>query len=333
MPKATHSSPETLYHHWRKGDASAGQALAQRFTDWYFAIAATRLGEEAGDVPFRAACKKFSKGVASVDDARRLLGWAHGIAVKQIHATTATGRVGDGDLSNNFSRKASPKQILLKARAALPHEMHLLENAYLGRKVTDLQQVLNARYEVKSWLRTHLDLPFKVLPNKPDPDCAPMVLYEAGRLANEAEDTTFELYMLADVEVCQDVAEFAHFAIALRGGLPGEIPAAGRVRQAAAQPAAAEPAPLPAAAKRADAAPPPAPPATQPSMPIRPVEQVTTAGLKAVVRPPPPPAGRVPVNDDQPTGVQSNATFLAAGMVILAVVLVGIYWVMSGGAG
>ncbi len=326
MPKATQSSPETLYHHWRKGDASAGQALAQRFTDWYFAIAATRLGEEAGDVPFRAACKKFSKGVASVDDARRLLGWAHGIAVKQIHATTATGRVGDGDMANNFSRKASPKQILLKARAALPHEMHLLENAYLGRPVADLQQVLNARYEVKSWLRTHLDLPFKVLPIKPDPDCAPMVLYEAGRLANEAEDTTFELYMLADVEVCQDVAEFAHFAIALRGGLPGEIPAAGRVRQAVSHQAPAEPAPLPAAARRAE-------PAPAPAAPLRPVEHVSTAGLKAVVRPSPPPTGRVQVHDEQPFGAQSNATFLAAGMVILAVVLVGIYWVMSGGSG
>ena len=30
MPKATQSSPETLYHHWRKGDAAAGQALQAR---------------------------------------------------------------------------------------------------------------------------------------------------------------------------------------------------------------------------------------------------------------------------------------------------------------
>jgi 4'-phosphopantetheinyl transferase EntD len=72
--------------------------MAQRFTDWYFAIAATRLGEDGGDPAFREACTQFSRGVGKVADARRLLGWAHTIARKQIESATPGGRVADADL-------------------------------------------------------------------------------------------------------------------------------------------------------------------------------------------------------------------------------------------
>lgn len=321
MSKAMHISPETLYHHWRKGDASSGQALAQRFTDWYYAIAANRLGEDAGDVPFRAACKKFSKGVASVDDARRLLGWAHGIAVQQIHATTPTGRVADGDLANNFSRKASPKQLLVQARDALPHEMHLLENAYLGRPVPDPLAVLTARYEVKGWLADQLDLPFKVLTDTPDPDRIPLVFYEAGHLASDSEDTSFELYMLADADVCQDVAEFAHFAIALRGGLPGQIPEAGRPRQDVGPRTLPEPLAPTFAARTVEPTPTPTP--------ARPSTPPSTAGLKAVVRhAPPPDLGPATATPATPTPAQRPS--LVIGVVVIVVLVAALWWMTSG---
>lgn len=224
MTTAQQASTETLFAQWRKGDAASGQAMAQRFTDWYFAIAACRLGEADGDGPFREACTAFSRGVGKVGDPRRLLGWAHGIARQQIHEAVRHGRRPDGDIPSAFTRKAPPKEILVQLRAHLPREMGVLEHAYRGGDVADPLQVLGARYAVKSWLADNLQIPFRVLPASPDPDRAPVAYYEAGRMADEAEDTHFELYMLHDMEVCQDVAEFAHFAIALRGGLPGEPP-------------------------------------------------------------------------------------------------------------
>lgn len=220
MPKAHQSTAETLFHHWRRGDATAGKAMAQRFTDWYYAIAISRLGESQGETPFRSACASFSKGVVKVDDTRRLLGWAHNIARKQLHTQVDGGRISDGDLPNAFTRKKPPKALLASAREALPSQMDLLETTYGGRIVPeDLYSVLKARYEVKSWLRDHMDVPFKVTPRTVDADRVPLTLYEAGRLTGDSEDSRFELYMLNDQEICQDVAEFAHYAIALRGGV------------------------------------------------------------------------------------------------------------------
>ena len=71
-----------------------------------------------------------------------------------------------------------------------------------------------------------MDVPFRVTPHEPDPDRAPLAFYEAGRMQNESEETMFELYMLADQEICQDVAEFAHFAQSLRLGTDGVVPSA-----------------------------------------------------------------------------------------------------------
>lgn len=222
MSSATQST-ETLFHSWRKGDPAAGQAMAQRFTDWYFAIATCRLGEEVGDAAFREACNAFSRGVGRVADARRLLGWAHGIVRDQI-ATGGGRRLTDGDLASAWTRKQPPKQLLLHARQAIPDEMAVLEIGYRDGRATDPQRLLGARYALKRWLKERFEIPFRVVPTTPDPDRAPLAFYEAGRLADEQEETYFELYMLTDMEVCQDVAEFAHYAIALRGGLPGEIP-------------------------------------------------------------------------------------------------------------
>ena len=41
-------STRELFRAWRSGDGEAGQVMAQRFADWYYAIATSRLGEAAG---------------------------------------------------------------------------------------------------------------------------------------------------------------------------------------------------------------------------------------------------------------------------------------------
>jgi len=221
MPKAESSTAETLFHHWRRGDAAAGKAMAQRFTDWYYAISVSRLGEEAGESAFRAACSKFSKGVVKVEDPRRLLAWAHGIARKQLTTTSDAGRIPDGDIPNTFTKRRLPKQLLIEARGHLPDAMKLIEEAYRGTSFPDDPlDLLRARAQLKTWLRVHHDVPFRITGADPDPDHAPLPWYEAGRMANESEESLFELYMLNEPELCQDVAEFSHFAIALRGGLP-----------------------------------------------------------------------------------------------------------------
>jgi hypothetical protein len=38
------------------------------------------------------------------------------------------------------------------------------------------------------------------------------------------EEANFEKWMLTDLDLCKDIAEFAHFGIALRGGVGGEEP-------------------------------------------------------------------------------------------------------------
>jgi hypothetical protein len=234
MPKAEQSSPETLFHHWRRGDESAGKAMAQRFTDWYYAMAVSRLGEPQGEAAFRTATSKFSKGVLKQEDPRRLLSWAHQIARKQIHAVLDQGRPIRGDLPNAFTRRRPPSAMLQEARGHLPEPMSVLERCYRGGEGVEVDplRVLRARYALKTWLRAHMDVPFRVTPHEPDPDRAPLAYYEAGRMANETEETLFELYMLNDQEICQDVAEFAHFAMALRSGeqLPTAAPGAAEPR-------------------------------------------------------------------------------------------------------
>jgi hypothetical protein len=310
MATAQTSSTETLFHQWRKGDAVAGQAMAQRFTDWYFAIAATRLGEDDGDPAFREACTQFSRGVGKVGDARRLLGWAHSIARKQIQEIVPTGRLADGNTPNGFTRKQPPKELLVRVREQLPDEMALLETAYRGQPVHDPQDLLLARYAVKAWMRHAWEIPFRVAPERPDPDRAPLPFYEAGRMTEE-EETHFELYMLHDMEVCQDVAEFAHFAIALRGGLPGATP---EVRVRAPKP---PPAPAPAPVRAGAVAPQSAPaPAASPAQPPRerPQALVRSGGEPPQVVRSPEPAAPLP-------GYVKIAGLAAVGLLALFVIL------------
>ena len=221
-------SVKDLFREWRGGNAEAGQAMAQRFADWYYAIATSRLGEERGRRPCEVACEKFGEGIVSVADARSLVGWAHEIVNGEVDK--AGTRATDGDEPNAFTANQSPKALLDSVRDAVGSELQLLEAVYGGR-ATDQQidalakpfggnplGVLRARYRVKQVLRDRHGAPFEVAPDQPILDRKPLPLYESGRMA-PAEESGFEQWMISDLDLCKDIAEFAHFAIALRGGL------------------------------------------------------------------------------------------------------------------
>lgn len=223
-------STKQLFNDWRKGDAQAGQMMAQRFADWYYAITTSRLGESRGRGPCDLACRRFGEGIVSVNDARNLIGWAHEIVLKELQG--AGSRAMDGNEPNAYTGDKQPKDLLTRARIALPAELKLLETSYGGRaskeEVDALANplggnpigILRARYRVKQWMRDQEGVPFEVAPENPVLDRAPLPLYESGRMATPQEELNFEQWMISDLDLCRDIAEFAHFAIALRGGLP-----------------------------------------------------------------------------------------------------------------
>lgn len=213
-------SIKVLFREWRQGDGEAGQIMAQRFADWYYAIATSRLGEEGGKVPCETACSKFGEGVSSVSESRALVSWAHKIIQEELAGHGD--RIADGDSPNAYTANQKPKMLLCKARMALPEDVALMESCYKSGSSAELEPlpVLKARYKVKQWLRDNCSVPFEVAPDNPVLDRAPMPLYESGRMATPEEEVNFEQWMISDLELCKDIAEFAHFSIALRGGLP-----------------------------------------------------------------------------------------------------------------
>jgi len=239
-------STKQLFNDWRKGDAQAGQTMAQRFADWYYAITTSHLGESRGRAPCDAACHKFGEGIVTVNDARTLISWAHDIVIKELEG--AGSRATDGNEPNAYTGDKAPKDLLVRARTALPPEVKLLEASYAGRmskeEVDALASplggnpigILRARYRVKQWLRDQEGVPFEVAPENPVLDRAPLPLYESGRMATPQEEINFEQWMISDLDLCRDIAEFAHFALALRGGLPTLD--ARKPKQAPAQPVA-----------------------------------------------------------------------------------------------
>jgi hypothetical protein len=78
--------------------------------------------------------------------------------------------------------------------------------------------LLDARYALKRSLRDNLQVGFSVVPLKPDLDCAPLPLYESGRMSTAEEESLFEKWLITDEELCRDLAEFATIAHALRTG-------------------------------------------------------------------------------------------------------------------
>jgi hypothetical protein len=222
-----------LFRQWRGGDAEAGQLMAQRFADWYYAIATSRLGERKGREPCEKACARFGDGVVKQTDSRALTKWAHEIINEEIAG--AGSRIGDGDEASAYTGNQKPKELLVKARVALPNEVNLVEAVYRNLDAAEVNRlaqpfggmpigVLKARYRVKQWLRDNARVPFEVAPDDPVLDRAPLPLYESGRMASPAEEANFEQWMLTDLDLCRDIAEFAQFAIALRGGLPVGAP-------------------------------------------------------------------------------------------------------------
>ncbi len=110
--------------------------------------------------------------------------------------------------------------------------------------------VLRARLELKRWLRDARGIPLAVVPDEPDLDCAPMPIYEAGRMTTPIEEARFERWMLSRFDLCRDVAEFAVFSLAIRAGALSEgAPPPPKAATPAAEPkrAAAPVAPTPEA--------------------------------------------------------------------------------------
>ncbi len=256
-----------LYRLWRGGDAEAGQNMAQRFSDWYYAVTASRLGDAHGRVPLQNSCTRFQQGVGVTTEAE-LVTWAHGILAEEL--TSAGGRIPGGDFPNQITGGRSPTELLNLAREALPADtVRLLAHTYDSTwSLDELSKeaesqggmplaVLRARYGLKRWLRDTAQIGFSEVPDEPNLDYAPLPLYEAGRMTSAAEETGFEKWLLSNMSLCKDIAEFGVFALALRGGAFNPSSTAASVRSAApgvsassSVVAGAESVPVPMAPKR-----------------------------------------------------------------------------------
>ena len=248
------SSVEDLFKKWRGGDAEAGQAMAQKFTDWYYAVSASRLGDTQGRAPLQQACAAFAQGIGTVTRTADLTGWAHEIIQREVDG--AGGRIGGGDFPNALTGHRSPTELLGQVRSHLdPDQVALLHATYAPDmtvgELTDLaeqhggwpQAVLEARYAAKRALRDITRVNFAVVPDTPVLDRAPLPLYEAARLASQEEDAAFEQWLVTELDLCRDVAEFATFSHALRAGA-FKAPTIHAPAPAAAAPPAAAPAPV-----------------------------------------------------------------------------------------
>ncbi len=263
MPDTDSLTTQQLFKRWRSGDANAGNAMAQRFSDWYYAISASRLGDRDGRAPLERACKRFAEGIVTVSDANALSEWAHGVLAEELEG--AGQRLNGGDQPNALTNRRSPSELLGKAQASLSAtQLDLLSKAYDRNYPLDRLQeeaeaqggyplaVLQARYALKQWLRDNEGVKFTEVPESPNLDRAPLPLYEAGRMPNLDQEHAFEKWMLTDLTLCKDVAEFAAFALAMRGGVlassdEAAAEAAGGAATAPSQAAPASPPPIAAA--------------------------------------------------------------------------------------
>lgn len=261
-------NPQQLFKQWQNGDAEAGQAMASMVTDWYYAITAVRLGDRRGREPLERACAAFASGITSVSRSGELVDWAHGVVQRELSA--AGMRTEGGDFPNALTNNRSPTELLGRARAAMtPDQVELLHLAFdpsvsLQRLIDATEArggwplaLLDARYALKRRLREHEAVNFSVAPTEPDLDRAPMPLYEAARMASAEEERVFEHWLLSDLDLCRDVAEFATFAHALRAGAFAPQRAVS-VAPTVARPAA-PPLTAPVAEPQAPSAGPPAP--------------------------------------------------------------------------
>ena len=122
-------SSHQLFKQWRGGDAEAGKAMAQRFSDWYYAITTARLGDETGRGPLERACVTFQQGIVGVTKASHLVDWAHEIVAKEVDA--AGRRNTGGDFPNALTKNQSPTSLIRTAAGKLDAaQIELLQKAY-----------------------------------------------------------------------------------------------------------------------------------------------------------------------------------------------------------
>lgn len=263
MADLTTMNAQQLFKQWRDGDGDAGQAMAQRFSDWYYAVTAARLGDQNGRGPLQRACTRFQQGITGVTDPKDLADWAHRIVAEEI--SMAGGRIVGGDFPSLLTAGRSPTDILKEARNRLgADQVRMLSHAYdssfpIEQVTSECESmggypyaVLRARYDLKRLLRESFGIAFSEVPAEPNLDNGPLPLYEAGRMANSNEEAGFEKWLLTNMPLCKDIAEFGVFALALRAGAFAGVP------MAAAPPAAAPPAasPTPTPTPTAPAGPP-----------------------------------------------------------------------------
>lgn len=235
----SNATPSALFKQWRGGDAAAGQAMAQRFSDWYYAITTCRLGDEHGRGPLQRACVRFQQGILSVTTATELADWAHSIVAEEV--SMAGGRIAGGDFPSRLTNGKPPSELLaLVLKHLKPDSARLLNLAYDSAVPLDELQkaaesmggypfaVLQARLDLKKELLKSAHVAFSEVPDSPNLDLAPLPLYEAGRMASGPEEAGFEKWMLTNMPLCKDIAEFGVFAQALRAGAfrPQVVPAA-----------------------------------------------------------------------------------------------------------
>lgn len=258
MPDPSSTPTPTLFKQWRSGDAASGHAMAQRFSDWYYAITTCRLGDAHGRGPLQRACVRFQQGILSVTSSNELTDWAHGLVMEEVRM--AGGRIAGGDFPSQLTSGRSPSELLGQVAHRIdPKQVAVLTAAYDSTvQIADVQRqseemggyplaVLQARLAIKRALRDHAAIGFTEVPDAPNLDLAPLPLYEAGRMDREADEAGFEKWILSDMGLCKDIAEFGVFAQALRAGaLRDVVKPAVAAAPAPTKGSAPRPAPLPA---------------------------------------------------------------------------------------
>lgn len=220
---------KALFKRWRSGDAEAGVSMAQRFSDWYYAITVMRLGDQHARAPLERACQTFAQRIMDITNADELIDFAHHIVLEEVRQ--AGGSAMGSDAPNAMTGGELPSALLGKAASGLQRgQVDILHRTYTDKSLLGADQpvaTLNARHALKVWLNKNAEVPFSVLPESPALDQAPLPLYEAARLQSDDEIRAFEQWLLTDIDLCKDIAEFSAFAHAIRSGaLKAERPAA-----------------------------------------------------------------------------------------------------------
>ncbi|MDG1482062.1 MAG: hypothetical protein P8R54_20895 [Myxococcota bacterium] len=222
---------KALFKRWRSGDAEAGVSMAQRFSDWYYAITVMRLGDQNARAPLERACQTFAQRIMDITNADELIDFAHQIVLEEIRQ--AGGNAMSSDAPNAMTGGEFPSTLLVQAAAALqPEQVDVLHRTYTDKSLLAAEQplaALNARHALKVWLSKNIGVPFSVLPKTPALDQAPLPLYEAARLQSSDEVRAFEQWLVTDINLCKDIAEFSVFAHSIRAGALKAEPSAASV--------------------------------------------------------------------------------------------------------